>query len=253
MSDFFRRMPPLKQNVLLGLLAVAVAMPMYTATNLIYGDRPGMSLATFVDDAVPFLPFSILGYALVYVFIFLPVFTISNRAIFTRVFYGFLVISLMALPFFIFLPVRVPRPGVPTQESFFYWGVAFNYVLDKPVNAFPSLHVANSVFAAACCVKLSPRVGLWGIIGATLIAVSTLTLRQHFLADVVAATAIALGVYFLLVHPTIRRELKSAGGAALVFAPRTAFWVLYLYSIFLGIAALLFMAGLRFAPVLPTN
>lgn len=249
----FRRMAPLRQNILLTLLVLAVAMPMYTATNIIYGDRPGMSLATFIDDAVPFLPFSILGYALVYVFVFLPAFTIQNRPVFMRVFWGFLLLSLMTLPFFVFMPVRVPRPGVPTQESFFYWGVAFNYVLDKPVNAFPSLHVANSVLAAACCVKLSRRVGLWGIIGATVIAISTLTVRQHFLADIVAATTIALGVYFIVVHPVVQRELKNHPAAVMAFQPRLAFRVIYIYLVFLTIATLLFMAGLRFAPVLPTN
>ena len=253
MFEPFRQMAPLRQNILLTLVVLAVAMPMYTATNIIYGDRPGMSLATFIDDAVPFLPFSILGYALVYVFIFLPAFTIQHRAVFTRVFWGFLLLSLMALPFFVFMPVRVPRPGVPTQESFFYWGVAFNYVLDKPVNAFPSLHVANSVFAAACCVKLSRRVGLWGIIGSTIIAISTLTVRQHFLADVIAATAIALGVYFVVVHPVIQRELKNRPAKEMTFQPRVAVRVAYVYLGFLTFAALLFMAGLRFAPVLPTN
>lgn len=253
MAEFFQRMPPLRQNILLGLSIVAFAMPMYTATNIIYGDRPGLSLATFVDNAIPFAPFTILGYVLVYVFVFLPVFTIRHRKIFTRVVVGFFLISLLTVPFFVFFPVRVPRPGVPTQESFFYWGVAFNYILDKPVNAFPSLHVGNAVFAAACCVKLSPRVGLWGILGATLIAFSTLTLRQHFLADVVAATIIALGVYFVVVRPSILRELKTQAAAALVFPPRTALWVLYIYLMFLGIAILLFNAGLRFAPVLPTN
>ena len=151
------------------------------------------------------------------------------------------------------MPVRMPRPGIPTQESLFYWGVAFNYVLDKPVNCFPSLHVANAVFATVCCIKLSPRVGLWGIIGSLFIAISTATLRQHFIADVVAGAAIAITSYFLVVHGSIKKYLLTEPAEALIFPPRTALWVFYLYLIFLGICAVLFFAGLRFPPVLPTN
>jgi len=253
MVESFRRLPLLGQNLLLGLMTMAVGMPIYTVPNILFGDRPGMSLATSIDDAIPFVPWTILGYALVYVFIFLPVFTIKHRPIFIRMVAGFLLCSAIALPFFIFMPVRMPRPGVPTQESLFYWGVAFNYVLDKPVNCFPSLHVANAVFATACCVKLSPRVGLWGIIGSAFIAISTTTLRQHFVADVIAGTAIALGSYFLVVHPTIKRHLETHPVEHLVFPARTALWVFYLYLIFLGVCGMLFFAGLRFPPILPTN
>lgn len=253
MVQAFRRMPLLGQNLLLGLMTMAIGMPIYTVPNILFGERPGTSLATFVDAMVPFAPWTILGYALVYVFIFLPVFTIKHRPIFIRMIFGFLLCSFIALPFFIFFPVRMPRPGIPTQESLFYWGVAFNYILDKPVNCFPSLHVANAVFATACCVKLSPRVGLWGIIGSTFIAISTTTLRQHFIADVVAGIAIAVASYFLVVHPAVKRQLAMEPAENLVFPPRTALWVFYLYLIFLGGCALLFFAGLRFPPVLPTN
>ncbi len=253
MVQAFRRLPLLGQNLLMGLMTMAVGMPIYTVPNILYGDRPGMSLSTFIDEAIPFVPWTILGYALVYVFIFLPVFTIKHRPIFLRMVMGFLLCSVIALPFFIFMPVRMPRPGVPTQESLFYWGVAFNYILDKPVNCFPSLHVANAVFATACCVKLAPRVGLWGAIGTTFIAISTTTLRQHFIADVVAGTAIALGAYFFVVHPTIKRYAATEPAENLVFPARTTLWVFYLYLIFLGVCGTLFLGGLRFPPVLPTN
>lgn len=253
MVEAFRRLPLLGQNILLGLITMAVGMPIYTIPNLVFGDRPGSSLAVFVDGMIPFVPWTILGYALVYVFIFLPVFTIKHRPIFLRMIVGFLVCSFIALPFFIFFPVRMPRPGIPTQESLFYWGVAFNYVVDKPVNCFPSLHVANAVFATACCVKLAPRVGLWGILGTAFIAVSTTTLKQHYVADVVAGTAIALASYYFVVHPVIKRVAASEPTENLVFPPRTALWVFYLYLIFLGACGLLFLAGLRFPPVLPVN
>lgn len=253
MVQTFRRLPLLSQNILLGLMTMAIGMPIYTVPNILFGERPGMSLSTFLDDMVPFAPWTILGYALVYVFIFLPVFTIRHRPIFVRIIMGFLLCSFIALPFFIFMPVRMPRPGIPTQESLFYWGVAFNYVLDKPVNCFPSLHVANAVFATVCCIKLSPRVGLWGIIGSLFIAISTATLRQHFIADVVAGAAIAITSYFLVVHGSIKKYLLTEPAEALIFPPRTALWVFYLYLIFLGICAVLFFAGLRFPPVLPTN
>lgn len=252
MVRFFQNLPLPGQNFVLGLGAMLVAFPIYMVPNLAYGERPGINLAFFIDNWLPFAPWTILAYALIYVFVFLPLFTIKDREILWRVIFGFLLCSVIALPFFIFMPVRVPRPGIPTQESFFYWGVALNYILDKPVNGFPSLHVANAVFAVACCMKLSRRVALWGIAGATLIALSTLTLRQHFFADIVAGAALALFCYFAVVHPVIRRK-AAAGGEGLAFAPRTALWVPYLYALIVGVCFLLFSAGMRFQPVLPSN
>jgi membrane-associated phospholipid phosphatase len=252
MLRVFRNLPLQGQNFILGLLGMVIAVPMYIIPNMIYGERPGISFGTFADNWLPFAPWTILGYALIYVFVFLPLFTVKDREILWRVIFGFLLCSLVALPFFIFLPVRVPRPGIPTQESFFYWGVALNYMLDKPVNCFPSLHVANAVFAVACCVKLSRRVGLWGMAGAAIIAVSTITLRQHFIADIVAGAALALLSYFTLVHPVIIRRLAEAGDT-LTFPPQTALWVLYMYGILIGICILLYAAGMRFQPVLPAN
>lgn len=253
MLQAFQRLPVLAQNIIIGILTMMVAMPIYTVPNIIFGDRPGMSLATPLDHRIPFIPWTVFAYSLIYVFIFLPVFTIKHRPIFLRIVVGFLLCSLVALPFFIFFPVRMPRPGIPTQESMVYWGVALNYILDKPVNCFPSLHVANAVFAASSCYKLSRQVGLWGIAGAIAVAISTTTMKQHYIADVVAGAALALGSYFLVVHPAIKRYAATESSEALIFPPQTALWVLYLYAIFIGIFILLFHAGLRFEPVLPVN
>jgi len=253
MKEAFERLPPLGQNLMIGLLAIFIGVPIYMVPNMVYGDRPGLNLATFADSWIPFAPWTILGYSMIYVFIFLPVFTIKHREIYWRMVIGFLLCSFIALPFFIWLPVRMPRPGIPTQEGLFYWGVALNYILDKPVNCFPSLHVANAVFATACCFRLSPRVGFWGILGSIFIAISTTTLRQHFIADVVAGIAIALASYFIVVHPAIKRHAATTRSEELIFPPKTALWVFYLYLAFLTVGSILFFAGLRFPPVLPVN
>lgn len=253
MLKAFQRLPVLSQNIILGVITIAVAMPIYTVPNILFGERPGMSLATPLDHAIPFVPWSVFAYSLIYVFVFLPVFTIKHRIIFLRVIVAFLLCSLMALPFFIFFPVRMPRPGIPTQELLAYWAVALSYTLDKPVNCFPSLHVANAVLAVASCYKLSRRVALWGMVGALAVAISTTTMKQHFIADILGGIALALISYFLVVHPVIRRYSAVENSDTLIFPPQTAMWVLYLYGIFVSIFALLFYAGLRVEPVLPVN
>ena len=243
--EAFRKLPLLAQNIVLGLLTMAAAIPIYTVPNIMFGEREGANLTTRFDAMIPFVPWTILGYALVYVFIFLPVFTIKHRELVYRMIIGFLLCSFVALPFFIWFPVRMERPVLLNHDSLFYWGVALNYALDKPVNCFPSLHVANAVFAAACCVKLSPRVGFWGILGSIFIAVSTTTLRQHFIVDVIAGTILALGSYFLIMHPSIKRLAVSEKIENLIFQPRTALWVFYLYLFFLGVCGILYIKGFR--------
>lgn len=147
----FNRLPILWQNILLGLMTMILVGPIYSVTNLIFGSRPGLHLDTHLDRIIPFIPGTIMGYSMIYIFIFLPVFTIKNREIFWRMVFGFFMISIFALPFFIYFPTRIDRPQILNQESFFAWGVAFNYAVDQPVNCFPSLHIANGVFATACC------------------------------------------------------------------------------------------------------
>jgi membrane-associated phospholipid phosphatase len=63
--------------------------------------------------------------------------------------------------------------------------------IDPPGNVFPSLHVAHTTLLATLLLRDRPVLGRIAVLMATLLALSTLTTKQHFLADVVAGYALA--------------------------------------------------------------
>jgi membrane-associated phospholipid phosphatase len=83
-------------------------------------------------------------------------------------------------------PVLVP-PYADASSSFLAWV----HSVDPPGNVFPSLHVAHTSVLAFLLHKDRPRLGAVTIGLAAVLAVSTLTTKQHFLSDVLAGFAMA--------------------------------------------------------------
>jgi hypothetical protein len=225
---------------------------LYTVTNQLLDQRPGVSFGTFLDGGIPFMPWMILVYVLGYPVIFFPALVIRDRKLLWRVLSGFIICAVVALPFYFWLPVRVARPGIPTQESFFYWSLALQYILDKPGNSFPGLYLMQILLTVLCCFPLSPRLGWWSAAAATAIAFASLALRQHFFADLVAAGLIASMVFFFWVRPPLRAALDSKTENIRYPAGYALRYVLFCGAL-VTLAVLLFKAGLRFSPVLPVN
>ena len=70
---------------------------------------------------------------------------------------------------------------------------------------FPSLHVAHTTMLALLLIKDRPRLGPVALAMATALALSTLTTKQHFIADVLSGYLLAFfGRWFAL------RKLPSA-------------------------------------------
>ena len=63
--------------------------------------------------------------------------------------------------------------------------------IDRPGNVFPSLHVAQTSTLAFILYRDRPRLGAFTIFIAALLALSTLTTKQHFIADVISGYALA--------------------------------------------------------------
>ncbi|MCS6972275.1 MAG: phosphatase PAP2 family protein [Turneriella sp.] len=249
----FHKLPELAQNFIITISVLLIVAGMYWVTNSIWADRPGISLAFALDHAIPFLPWTAPGYALYYAIIILPAFTIRQRQLLLRTLIGFVLMSLVALVFFALFPVRMARPGIPTQEYFFYWAAALTYILDQPVNCFPSLHAADAVFVAACTWVLSRRVGIAAAVAAGIVVLSTITLKQHYVADTAAGVLLGFATYYGLCHRKFHNMRGQMPSENLTYPPRTAFWVLRLYALMVLFFWLLFQSGLRFEPVLPNN
>lgn len=189
------------RRAVLTTIAVAV-FGGYVVSNQLLQGRPAAVLDTPVDHAIPFVPAAEFVYISVYLFLFLPVAQIRHMAVFERVAYAFYTYNSLSLLVFYLFPVRFERPDFEIT-SVTTWGVAFNYAYDPPYNNFPSLHVANSVWAALIAWRLDPPIGRIAAAIAASIAVSTTLVKQHWLADVLAGCLVGWAAYFFIVRPAV--------------------------------------------------
>ena len=122
-------------------------------------------------------------------------------------------------------------------KGFAVWGLRFLYDADPPYNCCPSLHVAHSFVSALACYRVHRTLGFVAISCASLVGVSTLFTKQHYVADVIAGILLALAGYAVFLRadsranvPELDRRLAPllafvvAGIIGLGFA---CYWVAY--------------------------
>jgi len=159
---------------------------------------------TFVDNAVPFLDWTVWIYCSYFVFLFLPFAVCRDDARAARVLYGLMANSVLAGVVFLVWPTTgVVQQPVMRGVSGLLWSALLT--VDRPANYFPSLHVAN---VCVCALALSREGNTWrrvAVVWTTLIVVSTLTTKQHFFIDLPAG--LSLGAFcFWLVGRGVRAE-----------------------------------------------
>jgi membrane-associated phospholipid phosphatase len=101
---------------------------------------------------------------------------------------------------FLVYPTTLPRPVGEIGQGFFAWFLQGIYDGDPPRNCFPSLHVATPFLAAFSCWRVHRGVGLVAGLWAGLVAVSTLTTKQHYVADVIAGILLACAAYLVFLR-----------------------------------------------------
>lgn len=177
-------------------------VPLYL---FIGGPAPGRVLrvpAIGLDDAIPFMPAWSLIYGALYAFvILLPVFVVREDDHIRRTLRAYFAVWITAYLCFLVYPTVAPRPESVRVQGFGEWGVSLLYGMDPPYNCFPSLHVAHSFISALTCVRVHRGVGIAATIGASLVALSTLFTKQHYVLDVVAGVLMAVVAFMIFLRP----------------------------------------------------
>ena len=104
---------------------------------------------------------------------------------------------------FVAFPVHMlirPETTSIAPDSFFEWGIRLCYWIDHPTCCFPSLHVSMSCIAAFCCSRVNRAVGWGAALIALFISLSTLFVKQHFIADVLGGMILAFGSYLFWIR-----------------------------------------------------
>ncbi|HET7324205.1 MAG TPA: phosphatase PAP2 family protein, partial [Halococcus sp.] len=113
---------------------------------------------------------------------------------------GYVALVLLALPFFIFIPVGIPalyapvdiKPLVFTLSPVIQTGML---ATDTMVKAFPSLHTGLSVLAALYARKADQKYAIAASVFAGTIVLSTFYLGIHWLSDAVFAVVLVWVAY----------------------------------------------------------
>jgi membrane-associated phospholipid phosphatase len=176
-----------------GLTAAAIQSALYFGVGRLHLTRSTELLRAHLDDAIPFVPATAWLYLPIYAGIFIiAIVGFQTKRHFDSALRAFALILLIGLAGHLLIKAQYPRPVL--RPPFANWSetfLAWVQSIDPPGNVFPSLHVAHTSSLALILYHENRRLGRWVIALALLLAGSTLTTKQHFIADVVAGFALA--------------------------------------------------------------
>ncbi len=178
------------------MLVLVSLVPLYVFIPVFLSGRKLHAPAIAVDHLFPLKPAWALVYGSLYLFlILLPVLVVRKEEHIRRTVRAYLLVWIVSYLCFLAYPTLAPRPATIVGHGFGVWGLRFLYSADPPYNCFPSLHVAHSFVSALACFRLHRGVGLAAIVAASLVGVSTLYTKQHYILDVAAGALLAYTAY----------------------------------------------------------
>ena len=233
-AELFKRPQP----VTLPMVALFSIVPAYLFIGEVFRATPTVYVPELaLDRMLPLLPAWSLVYGSLLLAPLLPVFVIHQQELVGRTIKAFLMAWLTAYVVFLFYPTITSRPESVEGEGFAFAALRRIYDSDTQYNCFPSLHVAQCFLAAFACSRVHRGVGIVAGVWASLVALSTLFTKQHYVLDVLGGIALAYAGHVLALMsfprdavPERERRLAPAlaAGAFAVYALLiAAFWVAY--------------------------
>jgi len=176
-----------------GLALAIIQSLVYFGIGHAHLTRSTEILRTHLDDAIPFWPWTAWCYLPFYAGIFLlAIGGFRHKRLFDRSAAAVVVVMLIGATGHLFVGAEYPRPVLyPPYPNLSYAFMAWVQHVDPPGNVFPSLHVAHTSLLSLMLTRDRPRLGRVTLVMAALLALSTLTTKQHFIADVIAGFLLA--------------------------------------------------------------
>ena len=199
--------PSLREAFVVTVLSMAAMVGLYSGLdgrNAALAPSALFRPATSLDAALPLVvPLVWVYYAYFPLTVSIHLVTRRDRALLYEAFAGYLTLAIVGFAFFALLPSQMTQPSLAACTSADCAALDLMYRSDQGLNAFPSMHVAYSVFVASFFWDHARRWSPVPIALALGIAASTVLCKRHFLVDVPAGAALAFAA-----RPLARR----AGG-----------------------------------------
>jgi membrane-associated phospholipid phosphatase len=190
---------------LLFLLVMPILGLVYKILN--NNPREAVILSTEVDGMIPFLPVFIIPYIIWYAFIFgyLVYFWYKDTQVYMKTLTVIVVGELICFLIYFFFQTTVPRPNL-VGDGILIDLVGMIYSHDQPYNAFPSIHVLTTFAIILASISIRNKHTMHSIfipIMGSLIILSTLFVKQHYILDMFASmflTSFIYGIVFELIE-----------------------------------------------------
>ena len=165
-----------------------------------------INLHTALDSAIPVVPIFVIPYNSLqpYIYATLILFLLFRTKYFQSACLAMITVWFISYGFYYFLQSEVIRP-VLTGTDIFSKMVMNVYAGDNPFNDFPSLHTSLSTILAIHWVKINKPLGIVLGIWTALIVISTLLVKQHYIADMIFGLALAFGFSWLYTKVIVRK------------------------------------------------
>lgn len=203
---------------LLSIYLFTAAVP-YFVTNQIaaWRDVSLFNPENFIDDMIPYMPWTIVFYFSFY--LYFPVVAWygsgdGNRRVEGLIFHVYLTLATwMACLLFIVTPVKVNlRHQVTIDDGLLDPFLKSLYDADPPFNSWPSLHVFQSLLTVLVIRRWMVQDGKWTRahsilvgIGWSLLVLSTMGIKQHYMFDAITGCVFAMLVWLYLCQPKLNQ------------------------------------------------
>jgi membrane-associated phospholipid phosphatase len=190
-----------------GLIVSLLLLPAILGTNLIYDQLnhgPNrIFLETPLDRALPVVPIFAIPYVslIPYIGISLLAFLFLRVRVYRSAAITMIIVWFISYACYFFIQSYIARPVITGTDPFSAL-VRSIYAGDQPYNDFPSLHTSLSTIIAIHWWRVDRRIGVPAAIWTALIVMSTVLIKQHYLADVAGGLVLAGVTSWLVMRRT---------------------------------------------------
>jgi membrane-associated phospholipid phosphatase len=147
---------------------------------------------------IPFLVWTIWIYIVLSpIYMAWAVLGVKSIAQMNKSLYSLIILTVLSCIVFILIPIAYPRDyfPLPPEKSFSILVFKIMRALDKPSNCLPSLHIGLCYLFAYGFYNENRKKFIISFGISTLIAISTLTTKQHYLYDIIFGFLIATSLF----------------------------------------------------------
>jgi membrane-associated phospholipid phosphatase len=200
------------------VFSIALAVGVYFTADIYEALNHGpavLHLSTPIDDAIPLTPIFVIPYVSLEPLIYgtLILLLLFRTRIFQAACLSMILTWFVSYGFYIFLQSEMIRPELVGTDTYTMM-IREVYAGDSPFNCFPSLHTSLSTLMAIHWVKWEKRSGIVVSIWVALIVLSTMLVKQHYVADVISGLALAFGSAWLIERAWGWWDARQKSGAA---------------------------------------